>query len=643
MCGIAGYILNARAAGTSSSLLRSLLSGVRGRGPDDEGACLIDRGAAHETRIALYLTDRTDSRVVQRAGTLGGVLPGHDAAFVNTRFAIIDPSPGGHQPFLSQDGSCVVVVNGEIYNYLELRKELAADGIVCRTDSDTEVLVEGWRRWGHGLWPKLNGFWAAAVYDSLSNTVVLCRDRLGVAPLYYRVLPDGLYFSSLIDPLIAVAPGGDVLDLDAVHGFLATGLKDHDGTTMYRHIHSLPPAMAFTFSPGRRAAIEEAEAFAYWALPDQPLSVKDISLDEAALELRGLFNDAVRLRLRSDVPLAFELSGGLDSSSVVAAAAAMWDRKLTAYTIRVRGRDESPFARAVAKRFNIDHRIFTDMEEGLPRDAQAFARVMEEPYDTPANYVHHRMLKAIKADGFRVILTGAGGDEALAGYEVDLWPAAWRALRRQGLAGACQGEWYEFCRRFRTGPEAWHTLAGYMQAFKRLAGQQLSGQDESLVAASRADAYMKVFRQSNFYAQRLFHCRVGLLPYYLRSTDHYTMSIPIEHRFPFLDYRLVELGMKMPVSYLFRGGWNKYLLRRAMGADLPSSVLWRRKKMGFPFDFAGYFPQRRRVFEPYLKELEPVGVTRVDYAVLAAAQPARLWRMLSAGIWLGGLKQAGAR
>jgi asparagine synthase (glutamine-hydrolysing) len=635
MCGISGYILKERQQGAAVEVV-SLMAGVRLRGPDDEGVCLIDR---FEQKIHSFSTDNTHPTAALSVHALGTSLPLHDVAFVHERFSIIDLSPGGHQPFLSQDGSCAVVFNGEIYNYIELRDALAAEGITCWTASDTEVLVEGWRHWRHGLWPRLNGFWAAAIYDARDNAVILCRDRLGVAPLYYRETERGLYFSSLIDPLRKVAPAADELDRDVVQGFLDTGLKDHDGTTAYSSVRSLPCATAVTFDHGQGVGMREARAHVYWHIPAVPLTENDISFKDAVKAVQDTLMDAVRLRLRADVPVAFELSGGLDSSSVVAMAAGMMGQKLTAYTIKVRGRDEEPYARAVAKRFGIDHRVLTDVENDLSRNAEGFSRVMEEPYDTPANYMHHVMLKRIKADGFHVVLTGAGGDESLAGYEASFWPSAGRALRRQGAGCFCQAEWYEFCRRFRSWSGVKKVFSGYARACCRLAGRKVLPARQA-ISPSRAQEYMNVCAGSDFYAQRLFHVQVGLLPYYLRSTDHYTMNIPLEHRFPLLDYRFLELGMKMPASYLFRGGWTKYVLRQAMKGQLPPSVLWRKNKMGFPFDFKSYFIGRSAEFEKYLKTLETSGFLRAgeaDYATLALTDPVRLWRMISVGIWLNNI------
>ncbi len=631
MGGIAGYIFQVPEA-VDITTVTGLWQGIRRRGPDDEGGVFIDRP---RREVWPVVSERTQPSVAKGGRYLSPPLPAHDVAFLQSRYALIDPTPRGHQPFRSQDGICIAVFTGSIFNYIELRTELAAQGVPLRTSSDTEVLVEGWRIWKHELWPKLNGTWAAALYDAEENTVTLSRDRLGVAPLYYRETGRGIFFSSLIQPLLEVAPGGYEIDRDVVRGFIDTGLKDHDGTTAYRHVRSLPPATTVTFSCGGEAAFLGADIRPYWELPAKPFTEQSISFAEAVKLVRSTLVDAVSLRLRGDVPFAFELSGGLDSSAVVAAAAESVDRRLRAYTIKVRGRDESRYALATARRFNIDHKVLFDTEADLPQDAEVFARIMEEPYDTPADYIHHLMLRRIKSDGFQVVLTGAGGNEALAGYEASFWPAAWREWRGRGAENLWRADWYEFRRRFMTAREAVRTFMNYFQAAARMAG--IKRAEDMDCSPSKAFSYLQAYRSTSYYQQRLFQCRIGLLPYYLRSTDRYTMSIPLESRSPFLDHRLMELGLMLPIPYLFQAGWTKFVLRKAMVSYLPPSVIWRRQKMGFPFVYGNYFHPRRAAFEKYLNSLETHqfrGEGDKGYAELARQDPQRLWRMLSVGIWL---------
>ncbi|MEW6334500.1 MAG: asparagine synthase (glutamine-hydrolyzing) [Thermodesulfobacteriota bacterium] len=635
MCGIAGYILVAPISHRERGYIDALVGPIRKRGPDDEGLCLIDRERRLVRSYKTGLTAAKLSHLPDIADDTHGFA--HDAALIHTRYSIIDLSEGGHQPFASQDGSVVAVVNGEIYNYIELREELITRGIRFRTRSDTEVLVEGYRIWGNDLWNRMNGFWAAVLYDVRRDELVFSRDRIGVAPLYYRELPAGFFFASLIGPLLELSPGDIELDEDVARGFVETGIKDHDHSTFYRQIRSMPPLTTVGFRRGR-FQLRDGDAKRYWDYPAQRLDTGDISFDEAVGRYRDIFFNAVELRLRADVKVAFELSGGLDSSSVVAAAAVLKRGDVTTYTVSVRGADEEPYARAMLERYPLDYHVLRDLEGDFRSGFKAFSRIMEEPYDNPNAYSHHLMLSRMKSEGVSVVVTGAGGDEVLAGYESSFWPKAYEELRQNGFLWTA--EWYEFCRRFKTLRRAGETLShyaldlpGWLRRIWLHGSPGRGGSGETTAAAN----YQRSYGRLSFHEQALYHFRVALVPFYMRSSDHFTMSIPIEHRFPLLDFRMVELGLRMPIPYLFRGGWTKYLLRKAMEPYLPKKILWRRRKMGFAFPYRRYFTQYADLFEPQWNRFQHRAVLTgrsVSYRDLLKKDPVKLWRTLSTAIWL---------
>jgi asparagine synthase (glutamine-hydrolysing) len=630
MCGIAGYVLR-EPTGDRVGVLDALTAGIRGRGPDDEGVCLVSRA---DSRVLPFRTDRSVEGTARAHLHDAQGRAAHDLALVNTRFAILDPSPAGHQPFLSQDGAVVGVFNGEIYNHVEIRAELASLGVTCRTSCDTEVLVEGYRLWGDDVWPRLNGFWAAAMYHVGRRTLTLCRDRLGVAPLYLRQTADGLYFASSLAALRAVPPETRAADLDRVVGFIETSIKDGDRHTLLSDITTLPPATVATIAAADWRIRPDAER-QYWSLPATRFRVSDLTIDEAARTLRELLFSAVELRLRSDVPVAFELSGGLDSSSIVAAAASLRPGIVT-YTIEVPEENEEPFARAIRDRYDVDYRVLRDPEHDFMARASWFAAEMAEPFHSPNIYTHFRMRQRMKADGVDVVLAGAGGDEVLAGYEWQFWSRARQAMREEGhgreamryqaaLAARQWSSWSELraragrvVNRVRDGRDPWRR-----------------GLDSS--AAAGPAARHQAYRSLSFDEQRRYHFDTGLLPYYLRSNDQFTMLIPMEHRFPFLDYRIVEFGVRMPPAYLFHQGWTKYVLRKAMETLLPRAVVWRKHKMGFPFAYGRFLRQHAPALRSAIARVGAAGLDAmhgVSYEVALRTDPLRLWRICSTGLWL---------
>jgi asparagine synthase (glutamine-hydrolysing) len=633
MCGIAGYILKSPLAYQDTGYIDLLIGPIRRRGPDDEGVCLIDR----EKRSTRFYGTDFSSRKMSHLPNIGDNTRSfaHDAAMIHTRYSIIDLSVGGHQPFVSQDGSIIAVFNGEIYNYIELREELIARDVRFCTSSDTEVLVEGYRVWGNDLWNKMNGFWAVALYDVQNRSMILSRDRIGVAPLYYRETPCGIFFASSIRPLMDVDRAGMTHDVDVMTGFVQTGIKDHENTTFFHQIRSVSSATVAKFI-GNGLAMPEAHTRQYWSFPSARLSEDDLPFPDAVKKLRDILFNSVELRLRADVKVAFELSGGLDSSSVVAAAAIIRNNKITSYTIKVPDADEEPYASSILELYPIEYRVLSDLEDTLSGDIGSFAAIMEEPFHSPNIYTHYRMRRLMKKEGVAVVIMGAGGDEVLAGYEASFWPKAYAAMKDNGHAR--EAYQYELCRRFMTLKRTQASLKHFLiYPFKRIHSNFKNNSIPKKITPTRALSLQNGYYNLSFHEQALYHFTVALIPYYMRSNDHFTMAIPLEHRFPFLDYRLVELGLQMPAIYLFRNGWTKYVLRKAMEPYLPKKIVWRRQKMGFPFPYQRFLLENQSVFLSILNNLSAIDFPLWEiggYDELLQISPPQLWRLISTAIWV---------
>lgn len=641
MCGVAGYAGSGLLPPDADRLER-MLAPIRGRGPDGEGVCLI---AGAEGRVRSYRTDRSPVACAAlphlRDSTAAFT---HDVALAHTRYAIMDRSDDSHQPWVAPGDDVVVAFQGEIYNYLELRDELAARGHDFRTASDTEVLCLAYREWGDDAWPRLNGFWAAAVYDARNRRLVLCRDRLGIAPLYLSRTEDALLFGSSPLALAAQRPGGARPRWPRVRDFVETGLRDFDERTLLDGVEALAPGTLRRID-FRGAEPLPAPAERYWALPAERLTERDLSLDEAARRVRDTLAGAVELRLRADRPVAFQLSGGLDSTSVIAAASLVRPGPLPTFTVSVPEEDEEPYAATMARRFRLERTVLADLERGMLDDPPSLARLLAEPVQAPSALAHHLMCRRMKEAGFGVTLSGSGGDEALAGYEWDFWPAAKRVLRADGhrlqamayqlaLEAGSPGRAVASARR-RLG----RLVRGGRAVRAGADGPEPAahGATHDAPGAGAARACLARFETLGYDARRAHHLRVAHLPYYLASNDRATLGIPLEHRQPFLDHRLVELGLRLPPSYLFRRGWTKYVLRRAMAGVLPREIVWRRDKVGFPFPLGRLVARDRPVLEAAYARWarEPhADAADVSFEALLASDPRRLWRSCSVGLWL---------
>jgi asparagine synthase (glutamine-hydrolysing) len=592
MCGIAGII---RVDGGSVSVpeLVAMARAIRHRGPDDAGFALIDRRSARwQLSTCAEGSPESRSRLPDVRDTPAW---GADVGLAHRRFSIIDLSAGGFQPFVASDGKTIVVFNGELYNYVELRSELASSGHRFRTSSDTEVLAESYLRWGTDCFRRFNGFWSIAIYDSVRRSVILSRDRFGKKPLYWTRVSDSIYFASEIKSLLEV---GDVslrraVNIEIACDWMYWGVRDHTSETFFSGIQMVPPASWLEVGS---AATKEAEP--YWSLPRRRLTERQISVAEASSQIRTTLEDAVSMRLRSDVPLAVELSGGMDSSAVAALASRASTRPVTSYTIRFEDpeADEEPFARALAERCGLDYRVLNSPEEEFwPRIGEICA-LHEEPFHSPNLDAQQSVWCDMRQRGTKVSLGGLGGDEMFAGYpsyfvhaQIDLW--------RQGCLGQMVSNywrWTEPRSRFAALSESVRAvtfdLRGHLRSrfggkSAQMAHWPFLGPARELGVPSGLDNILRA------------DCTITKMYYWLVSLDKSSMGVPIETRAPLLDYRLADLAFTLPLGFMVRDGWHKWIFRKAMEPLLPPEVVWRRRKMGLPYPYARFYRESRPIVD----------------------------------------------
>ena len=592
MCGIAGFF-DTSGHGISPAVLREMANVIRHRGPDDEGYVLIDQRTGYRKAFS-----GADSPADIRE-----TLPGFDnTAFTqpvniglaHRRFSIIDLSSGGHQPFFDKEKTCCVVFNGEIYNYVELREELERRGTRFATHSDTEVLLEAYKAWGTDCFARFNGFWAVALYDFRSRRLILSRDRLGKRPLYWARSGSRIYFASEIKALLQIPEiaGRKKVNADAVWHWCVDGLRDLDNQTFFDGIQNLPAATWTVVDDAFPARVQT-----YWKLSRERLSEADISVDEAARLVRETLIDAIRLRMRADVPVAFELSGGLDSSTVLALAAETQTERMRTYTVRFADPrwNEEPFARAVAQRYNTDYRVIEPQLDGFWNGIGAFTALQEEPYHSPNLQVSQTIWSMMRSEGTRVTLTGSSGDELFAGYSQYYWKAQLENLRHGRFSAVFDNA--------KNWSERRHNVGEVGREIVKLVGmRQLARQVKKRFHHLDSDYLLGPHPRDQYYASTLtewLHSEITntLIPYWLMSGDKTLMGVPFEGRCPFLDYRVAELAASLPITYLIRHGWHKWIVRKAMEDRLPHDVVWRRAKMGFPYPYERFFEQSRGIVD----------------------------------------------
>jgi asparagine synthase (glutamine-hydrolysing) len=590
------------------------------------------RGRAPVDRLLLERMNRTQRH---RGPDGEGVHLAAGIGLAHTRLAIIDLH-GGAQPMGNEDGSVVVVYNGEIYNFCDLRDELRGRGHRFRSASDTEVIVHAWEEWGERCVARLRGMFAFALWDEHQQVLFLARDRLGIKPLHYATLPHGqLVFASELKALLAHPDLPRRIDPCAVADYLAYGYVP-DPKTIYRDVSKLRPGHWLAWRVGQAAPRQER----YWQL--RFAQRQGLSAERAARELLERLEEAVALRLVADVPLGAFLSGGVDSSAVVAMMSRRSAAPIDTCSIgfEERDHDESAFARQVALAYGTRHHLGHARLQDL--DAiERLAAVYDEPF-ADSSAIPTLQLSALARRFVTVALSGDGGDELFAGYRRHRWHlyeerarAALPGAIRRPLFGALGAlypklDWAPRPLRLKS------TLAGlaldaadaYFQSVsiaadairERLYASELRRELQGYSAAEILRGHWRETQGLHPLDQVQYADLMTYLPGdILTKVDRASMAHSLEVRVPFLDHVLVEWLATLPPRLRLNARGSKFVLKSALGPYLPAAIL-RRPKMGFAAPLAAWLrgsllaPVERALAEPAFADaglFDPAAVRRL--------------------------------
>lgn len=569
MCGIAGIFHLATSKPVDPARVGMMTDAMIHRGPDGTGVW-----------------------------TAQGVGLGH------RRLSIVDLG-GGAQPMLSADGKIALVFNGMIYNFLDVRRDLEALGAVFRTNSDTEVLVHGWRAWGPDMLSRLNGMFAFALFDQAEQTLFMARDRLGVKPLHYVALADGsIAFASELKGLIANPAVRRELNPQAIEDFFALGYVPDDACWI-DGVKKLPAGHFMVLTRGQPLPRPRR----WWDIDFSTRATGSVADLEA--ELREHLRTAVKSRMVADVPLGAFLSGGVDSSSVVAfmAEASSQPVQTCAIGFDDAAHDETRYAAEVANRFATRHRVRIVASDDYAA-ADAIARMFDEPFADPSALASWRVSQLAR-ETVTVALTGDGADEIFAGYRRYRFQHAEERVRglvarrlREPVFGSLaraypKADWAPQMFRAKStlaalalpGGEAYARSVGVtppeqrVELFSNSFRRSLQGhraEDRYVTAMATAPARDPLDRAQ--YADM----KIWLPGDILTKVDRTSMAVGLEAREPLLDHRLVEFAATLPVSMRLRGGEGKWLMKRTMSGTLPDNILYR-QKMGFVTPVSAWF------------------------------------------------------
>jgi asparagine synthase (glutamine-hydrolysing) len=592
VCGIAGIFATQSTDAISADVLRNMNQAQHHRGPDQDG---------------LYF--------------------GPGVGLAHKRLSILDLSEGGRQPFKNKEGSVVAVYNGETYNFLELRTELEKLGFAFHTQCDTEVIVAAWEAWGPACIQRLRGMFAFAIWDTRKQTLFVGRDRLGKKPLYYTVLPDGQFiFGSELKVLLAHPGCPRELWKEAIEDYFCFGYIP-EPKTIFKGVYKLPPAHTVLLERGKPVPHPSE----YWDVPFQ-LDVPR-GEGEVAAELIERLREAVKIRMMADVPLGAFLSGGVDSSGVVAMMAGLSQAPVSTCSISFGDPkfNESEFAREVAERYRTNH--FVEQVESNDFDLiDKLANVYDEPYADSSAMPTYRVCELARKR-VTVALSGDGGDESLAGYRRHRWSVYEERIRsivprpvRKPLFGTLGAiypklDWAPKVLRAKSTFQALarDLVEGYLHS--------VSVVPDHLRAMLFNDAFkrelqgyqaMEVFRH---HAERApTRHPLSLIQYLdiktylpgdiLVKVDRASMAHSLEVRGPLLDHQLVEWLSGLDPDLKLRGQEGKYIFKKALEPYLSENILYR-PKMGFAVPLGAWFrgPLKERVREAVLgPTLERTGI-----------------------------------
>lgn len=610
--------------------LYAMMRSLSHRAPDAVGLTLI------ETRSNEHL-----ARHAPRVEDLANAAAAHDLAIGHGLLQMQNVEALAPQPLWSKDGAFCIAVDGAIYNRSEVRAELLSSGYSVDNSADAEVALAAYRAWGPSCFQKFTGFWAIALYDALTRRLTLARDRVGQAPLYMARTADAVWWSSDLTVLKnAAGPAHFPIREQAVSDFIAFGARDRGDFTFYELITSLPQSSFAQFGKdgkyfsSKYASISKVRASSDW-----------VSRTDAAGMARRLLTRSVHDQLQADVPVAIELSGGMDSSTLVALAAST-GMSVSAFTVTFPGdeADELPFAKMVQKRYakNVELHVIEQPPGDLFDTADEFIGAMGEPFHSPNMLANRRIWQAMAKQGVRATLNGVGGDELFAS---DYFPELATTLKH--------AQFHRFHREVTAWSEDPATAFSsiyrwrFKKAMKYIRAEwcgRMNGCNQNLVSAAMLArfgvmmmAQPRLRIQGDCSSVLVEDMSSGIMNYWMRSSHQSSSTVPIQIRAPFLDPRLIDFAFRLPMDYLLCDGWAKWVLRKAMEDLLPKEIVWRARKMGFPFPWKSWLKRSRPRVEKLLRGLDCPYVNAkqflAGYDAFTQHDPKQLWRVISVLLW----------
>lgn len=589
MCGIAG-IVKKDGTPVSLSLIKEMTDLIIHRGPDDEGFFL-------NNNLAL----------------------GH------RRLSILDLTKAGHQPFSYQH--LKIIFNGEIYNYIEIKKELQNAGYAFHSNTDTEIIGAAYLEWRKDCVNHFNGMWSFVIYDDEKKMLFCSRDRFGIKPFYYINNSSLFAFGSEIKQLHSL--GFDKINLNILFDYLYIGYQNHTNETFYKDVHQLEPSHNLIYN----LKTAELKIEKYYTL-NFDNTIYNLNKIDSENFYEEKINTSIKLRLRSDVKVGTCLSGGLDSSYIALVAAKLYNKNggkrftsITAKSNDVKN-DEVKYAKMVIETGQLDGKIVTPCFDQISEDIEKIVYHQEEPFGSPSILMQYYVMKAAIENGCKVLLDGQGGDETLLGYERYYFSFL------KNLPFFQQFSWFK-----KINQNSKLTMKSVLNYyfyfnFPQIRAFLLDKRMNGIHSDYNDYLNHKLLYEYNDSAANLYQLqKLEITKTQLRSLLNYedknSMTWSVETRLPFLDYQVVEAAISIKPQYKLNNGWSKYILRKIGSKVLPQQIAWRKNKIGF--EAPGVFWNLEKHFDTLILQSPVLNEIFKDTSTIMF--PKLRWKLLSIALW----------
>lgn len=555
MCGIAGIVSKEQ---HSVDLLSKCSDLLKHRGPDDEGFIILENH-----HFSHYSGTESQVELAPLSGDF-------QVGLIHRRLSILDLSSAGHQPMVAGNARYAITYNGEIYNYKEIRKELEAEGTTFQSDTDTEVILAAFIKWGDACQEKFIGMWAFGILDSKENTLFLSRDRFGIKPLYYSLLESTFAFASEIKPLLETGMASRKVTKEKLAEYLSFGTLSESQENLFLDIIDFPPAHGGVFDLGTMKLSTKC----YYEMPSDP---NTRSFDE-------VFNESIRYHLRSDVPVGCCLSGGLDSTAIVTALDGQAS-KVDSYTASFPGTDVDEKQYVDIVKGDIEKHFCFPTSLELLKEVDQMIYHQELPIGSSSIFAQWSVMKSASENGTKVLLDGQGADEIFGGY-YNFAGIFVLELMKKGKAAASKKAYDDLKKNFTSNMKNATARAGYY--FLPKAAQRLLRKKTRLGMSfihPNFEYLLKGIKIPERGGKTMReHSELSLefgMYDLLRYEDRNSMAFSIESRVPFLDHRVVEFALNMPITDKIVEGWTKYPIRKYLEGKQPEELVYRKDKIGF--------------------------------------------------------------